>query len=172
MTSTVRIATAADAAALSRVGTQSFNDAYRGTADDADIDAHLEAYFSEAAIRREMTQPAVRYLLASRGPAMAGLVKLRNGEVPPQVPVDKVIEVQQLYVASDHQRSGVGRQLMDAALDEARRQRANGIWLSVWTDADWAVSFYRNYGFESIGELAFQLGRSLFTDYLMFRALD
>ncbi len=172
MTLTVRAATAADVAELSRVGMQSFNDAYRGTANDNDIDAHLDEYFSEAAIRREMTLPSVRYLMAKLGPSTAGLVKLRNEHVPPSLSVDSAVEVQQLYVASEHQRSGIGGRLMDAAIADARGQRVNGLWLSAWTHADWAVSFYRGYGFEVICEVPFRLGRSEFTDYLMWYAFD
>lgn len=168
MTFTVRVATVADARELSRVGTQSFSDAYRGTADDTDIDAHLDHCFSEAAIRREMAQPAVRYFVANRGTTTAGLVKLRNGAVPDQLPVDRAVEVQQLYVASAHQRSGIGGRLMDAAIADARGGQADGVWLSAWTEADWAVSFYRARGFEIVGTVPFLLGRSKFTDYLMW----
>lgn len=172
MTLVVRTATLADAADLSHVGTQSFSDAYRGTADDADIDAHLEDHFGEAAIRRELNRPAVRYLIADRGSATAGFAKLCNGDVPPDLNVGTAVEVQQLYVASDHQRSGVGGRLMDAALVEARSQHVDGVWLSAWTHADWAVSFYRGYGFEIVGKVPFRLGRTDFTDYLMWYELD
>lgn len=169
---TVCAATPDEAAALSRVGMRSFNDAYRGTANDDDIDSHLEEYFSEAAIRREMMLPTVRYFVATRGPTTAGLVKLRKGGAPAQLPEKNSIEVQQLYVASEHQRTGIGRKLLDAAIAEARAQRARGIWLSAWTHADWAVSFYRGYGFGVICEVPFLLGRSEFTDYLMWYPLD
>lgn len=172
MTLIVRAAAGADAAELSRVGVESFSAAYRGTADDADIDTHLDKHFSEAAIRREMALPAVRYLIALRNATTAGFVKLRSGERPEPVAAERAIEVQQLYVASDHQRMGVGGRLMDAAMAEARAGDADGIWLSVWTHADWAVAFYCNYGFEIAGELSFRLGRAEFTDYLMWFAFD
>ena len=172
MTLTVRVATTADAVDLSRVGVQSFNDAYRGTADDDDIDAHLDEYFSASAMRREMASPTIRYLVAVRGPSAAGFAKLRDDNVPEQLAVDSAVEVQQLYVASEHQRSGVGRRLLDAATAEARTWGAQGIWLSAWTLADWAVAFYRGYGFDVVGEVPFRLGRSEFTDYLMWYSLD
>ena len=172
MTLSVRVAAPADAAELSRVGMQSFNDAYRGTASDDDIDVHHAEYFSESAIRHEMTLPTVRYLMAQRGPSAAGFVKLRNEHVPPSLSVDSAVEVQQLYVASEHQRSGIGGRLMDAAIADARGQRVNGVWLSAWTEADWAVSFYRGCGFEVICEVPFRLGQSEFTDYLMWYPLD
>lgn len=172
MTLTIRVATPADATELSRVGMQSFNDAYRGTADDEDIDAHLDEYFTETAIRAEMGLPTVRYLVAAFGESTAGFAKLRNSDAPGQLPADSAVEVQQLYVASEHQRSGVGRRLMDAATAEARSWGAEGIWLSAWTHADWAVAFYRDYGFSVICEVPFRLGQSEFTDYLMWYPFD
>ncbi|MDX1518025.1 MAG: N-acetyltransferase [Woeseiaceae bacterium] len=172
MTLTIRVATRADAAELSRVGTQSFNDAYRGTANDEDIDAHLDEYFTETAIRAEMGSSTVRYLVAEYGASTTGLAKLRNSDVPGQLPVDSAVEVQQLYVASAHQRSGVGRRLMDAATAEARNWGTQGIWLSAWTQADWAIAFYRDYGFGVVCEVPFRLGQSEFTDYLMWYPFD
>lgn len=172
MTLVVRAATGADAAELARVGTESFSAAYRGTADDADIETHLDQYFSEAAIRAAMAMPEVRYLVGRSGSSTAGFAKLRSGEIPDVLKVERAIEVQQLYVASDHQRAGVGGRLMDAAMAEARVGDANGVWLSVWTDADWAVSFYRKYGFEIAGNLSFRLGKAEYTDYLMWFAFD
>lgn len=167
----VRVAGIADVAELSRVGAQSFIAAYRGTANGDDIDAHVEACFSEAAICRESKRPAVQYLIASVDATSAGLLKLQSGDAPPEVPAESALEVQHLYVASDHQRLGVGRRLMDAAVEEARRRGVAGIWLSVWTHAHWATAFYRAYGFVSLAEVPFTLGRTDFTDYLMWYSL-
>lgn len=167
----VRVAGISDVANLSRVGTQSFNAAYRGTADDDDIDAHVEACFSETAICRELKRPAVQYLIAMVDASGAGLVKLQSGNPPPEVPAESALEVQHLYVSSDYQRLGIGRRLMDAAIEEARRRGVAGVWLSAWTHAHWATSFYRAYGFESLAEVPFTLGRTDFTDYLMWYSL-
>lgn len=172
MTAVVRVATIADAAELSQVGTRSFGDAYRGTADDADIDRHLVDYFGEAAIRHQLALADVRYLIATLGENTAGLAKLRYGRAPPPFGAASAVEIQQLYVASDYQRSGVGRQLVDATIADAGQRGVEGIWLSTWKHADWAVAFYRGLGFDIVGEAPFQLGCAEFTDYLMWYSLD
>lgn len=164
----VRKAGPADVASLSRVGWQSFEDAYRGTADDGDIDVHLDAYFSERAIRRELALPNVNYYLAECDGDCAGLIKLRQGEVPPPLTCDSAIEVQQVYVASEFHRRGIGHALLDAATTFGTRQGVDGLWLSVWTHAEWATRFYAGYGYVVKGEIPFTLGKSEFTDYLMW----
>ncbi|NNC77848.1 MAG: GNAT family N-acetyltransferase [Woeseiaceae bacterium] len=167
----VRAAAAADIASLSEVGWQSFEDAYRGTADDNDINEHLIAHFGERVIKTELAKPTTDYLLAEYENACAGIIKLQRGAVPKQIDAGKVIEVQQLYVASNRQRLGVGRKLMDAAAAYAGTLGVDGLWLSVWTHAEWATRFYTDYGFVPKGEVTFTLGSSEFTDYLMWLRL-
>ena len=81
-------------------------------------------------------------------------------------------EVQQVYVRTDCQRMGVGRGLMDAAVEASKQRGAAGVWLSVWKKAQWATSFYVGYGFSSLGETPFHIGKTRYTDFLMWLPLD
>jgi ribosomal protein S18 acetylase RimI-like enzyme len=69
----------------------------------------------------------------------------------------------------EQQRFGIGGMLIDAAAGFARDKAADGIWLSVWEDAPWAVNCYRKNGFESVGTTEFQLGKTVYADLLMWR---
>ena len=73
-------------------------------------------------ITTEIDSPAVRYLKASEDDLLAGLIKLRDSDVPELLAGKTAIEVQQLYVSVDFQRRGVGALLMDAAIDVARER--------------------------------------------------
>jgi len=164
----VREAVPGDIRPLSALACAAFVDAYGGTAPDDDIARHVDEHFSVAAIEAAMKQPEVVYLLAEDAVGIGGLAKLRDGRQPELVPAAPTIEVQQIYVSTDYQRRGIGKLLMDAAFEETVRRGALGIWLSVWCDAEWAVSFYRNYGFESLGTIPFLLADTEYTDYLMW----
>ncbi|MDX1516763.1 MAG: N-acetyltransferase [Woeseiaceae bacterium] len=168
----VREAAGEDVSALSSVGREAFAAAYRGTAPDSDIERHLVDYFGAAAIREALRRDDVTYFIAEDGSRCAGLVKLCTSAPPPAVPARNALEVQQLYVAPASQRRGVGRRLMDRAVEFARQGSRDGVWLSVWTDADWATAFYRGYGFAAIGTLPFTLGDSSYTDYLMWLPIE
>lgn len=171
----IRIAGVDDVPALAQIGSQAFRDAYGGTAPDADIARHVEEHFSAAAIAREIGRDDVTYMQACDGAALAGLVKTRDSSIPDLVAAAaarSAIEVQQLYVATGFQRRGVGAALMDAVVAVARKRSIDGIWLSVWTEADWATRFYEKYGFRSLGEVAFLLADVEYTDYLMWLPLE
>ena len=172
MTLLARQATAADAEELSRLGTAVFWDAYGGTAPDEDIAAHVEKHFSAAAIGAELACAQVRYVFAMSDGDMAGLVKMREGDAPELVTASPVIEVQQLYVSTAHQRKGVGEFLIDVVRERCRAEGFAGIWLSVWTEAHWAVPFYEKVGFRSLGEIPFMLADEEYVDYLMWMPVD
>lgn len=168
----VRAADARDVHQLARLGTDVFVATYGDTAAPDDIGPHVDKHFSEAAIAHALSRDTVEYLLAVTGEECCGFLKLVAGPVPERVPADSALEVQQLYVATARQRSGVGRMLMDAAVERARARDIAGLWLSVWSKADWATRFYEGYGFEAQCIVPFRVGATTYDDYLMWLPLD
>lgn len=164
----VRVANEPDVAELSAIGSRVFWDAYGGTAPDREIEGHVASYFSEDYIAREIVRPEVVYHMAVENDQCAGIVKVRNSDVPELVDAASTMEVQQLYVSPDFQRRGVGALLVDQAVITARNKGVDGLWLSCWEDADWAKSFYDKYGFTSLGKIPFMLDVTEYTDYLMW----
>ena len=173
MTDVVVSEAMADAAGtLAATGQRLFVQTYGNISGAEDLAAHLEDYFSMGAVTAELDNPDVRYFLARDGDAVAGYLKIRRGDVPDAVPASGAIEVQQLYVDGDHQRKGIGRLLMDQAVSVAREGAQEGVWLSVWEEADWAIHFYQAYGFHTVGTTDFWLGKSHYKDYLMWFPLQ
>ena len=162
----------ADVGVLSSTGRRLFVQAYGEISGAEDLAAHVDEYFSEQAVANEIGKKDVQYFLASDGDDVAGFLKIRRGEIPDAVPASAATEVQQLYVDAVHQRKGIGRLLMDHAITVAKQKSDDGVWLSVWQDADWAISFYEAYGFWIVGTTDFRLGGSSYTDYLMWLPTD
>lgn len=170
MTATISICAAGpdDAAELSLVGQASFRQAYENWSAPADLEAHLAEFFSESAVRDAMASTGCQFLLAKNGSDAAGYVKVRDSEKPERVPVPRALELQQVYVHPDQQRYGIGGKLLEAARNYAAEQSADGVWLTVWEEATWAVNCYRKYGFEQVGEIDFKLGNTTYNDFLMW----
>lgn len=164
----VRTANGDDIAQLSVLGRDVFYATYGATSDADDIERHVEVHFGQTAIADVIASGKAQYLIATDGPNCAGFVKLCDGSAHELVPAATAVEVRQLYVATDYQRRGVGRMLMDAAIGVTKQRGAAGVWLSVWTKADWATSFYTNYGFRSLGEVPFMIGVTEYVDFLMW----
>jgi diamine N-acetyltransferase len=168
---TIRGTTPDDAALLSAIGSASFRAAYAGTADEADLEKHLQDHFSAVAIRGELEDAQCRYLLGLIDRQAAGYVKIRERGHTAVAAAAQPLEVQQVYVAPDRQRQGLAGELIEAAAFAAVERGCDGLWLSVWEHAPWAINCYRKYGFEVVGSTDFVLGRSVFNDFLMWRPL-
>lgn len=169
---TIRDAGIDDVATLSAIGHASFRAAYQDHSEPDDLLEHLDAFFSENAIRTAIRQPGCHYLLAMNNADGAGFVKIRENARPDDVPASRALELHQVYVLPEQQRFGIGGRLIEAAAHYARDKAADGIWLSVWEHAPWAVNCYRKYGFEHVGVIDFQLGKSTYTDLLMWRPVE
>ena len=168
----IRRATKSDVFELSTLSSQVFLSTYGGTAPVQDIASHVESYFSEAVVGTEILCDDVSYLMAVDGQRCAGMLKIREGDLPDVLRGQSVVEVQQLYVSPDFQRRGVGGLLLDAAVAETRERGMGGIWLSVWADADWAMNFYTRYGFISLAEIPFMMADTEFVDHVMWLSVS
>lgn len=86
-----------------------------------------------------------RFLVAKLGSQLVG-----TGAIIPEAP--GVWRVVRMSVSKNHRRQGIGRQLLDALIEEAKARNARQIVLE--TTATWhdAIAFYTQYGFTPIGE--------------------
>lgn len=63
-----------------------------------------------------------------------------------------VLNIHDVAVASDYRRQGVGRRLVEAARDEARRRDCCKMTLEAYRQNEGAIRLYRDLGFRSPGE--------------------
>ncbi|HEX7442570.1 MAG TPA: GNAT family N-acetyltransferase [Acidimicrobiales bacterium] len=88
-------------------------------------------------------------VFASGDPAV-GFVSVR--------PVDDGAHVDQLSVLPANGRRGIGRALLDRAVDWARDEGLAGVTLTTFRDVPWNAPFYRTVGFEVVAHPAPGLG--------------
>ena len=174
----IRHATRDDAALLSEIGRTSFFDAFASDPRNKpeDMQSYMLLAFSVEAIRVELADPDVIYLIAesdsrTQAGAALGYVKLQLRSTFPGVVGANPIEVSRLYARTEWVGRGVGPALMEACFDEGRKRRHDVIWLGVWEFNLRAQKFYSKYGFERVGEHAFQLGSDSQIDWVLQRAL-
>ena len=168
----IREAVAGDIERLAATGQRLFIATYGHISGAEDMAAHVDDYFSEGAVATELERDGVRYLLALDDEEIVGFLKLRDNEIPKSVPAVTALEVQQLYVSPHQQRRGIGRMLMDQAVEIVHELSVQGLWLSVWEEADWAIRFYQRYGYQTVGTTDFWLGDSQYNDFLMWFSAD
>jgi ribosomal protein S18 acetylase RimI-like enzyme len=153
---TIRPATAADLPAIDRVFRTSFCDTFAHLYLAEDLASFL-AQFTPAAWQAEFADPEFGFQVGEQEGGVTGYAKLGPVKLP-HVDPHGAIELKQLYLLSRAHGTGLGRELMDWAVAEARRRGAERMALSVWSENHRAQAFYRRFGFEDRGPYAFMVG--------------
>ena len=97
---------------------------------------------------------------------------LREGKAPVAVTGTEPVELVRIYVENDIIGAGYGAALMNACLEEAKKNGHRTIWLGVWEKNLRAIRFYRRWGFTKVGTKEFLLGSDLQNDHIMARPVD
>lgn len=165
MTVTYRSAAIGDAAAIDAIFRASFCDTFAHLYRPEDLAAFLSKFTPEA-WAEELRDPGYSFRMAEEDGAPVGYVKLGPSSLP--VETDRpAVELRQIYVLKSQLGAGVGAELMDWAVAEARRRNVEELYLTVYTDNHRARRFYARYGFEELGPYAFMVGKQADEDIIM-----
>lgn len=167
----IRYATKDDAALIADISRQTFYDTFAADNTREDMEKFLGEQFTKGRLMLEVGSPGNEFLLAYKGDAVAGYVKLREGKVPMELKGKNTLEIARLYVIKEFIGERVGAQLMQRSLEIAKDKGKDVIWLGVWEKNERAINFYHKFGFEKFGECDFLLGNDLQQDWLMKKEL-
>ncbi len=142
----LRVATGADAPVLAALH-QSVHAIH--VRDEPTLYRAVDVDSMRAWFEREMESPSTRVELACSGDTALGysLVRLREVPATPLTHARRVLFVDQMGVAPDARRRGIGRALLRGIHDHAARSSALGIELQVRAVNADARAFYEALGF-------------------------
>lgn len=81
------------------------------------------------------------------------------------------LEVERIYIRKEYKRQGLGRQLLEFAIELATKERRKLIWLGVWEENENALLFYQMFGFRKNGTHNFYIEIDKQTDLIMVKEL-
>jgi ribosomal protein S18 acetylase RimI-like enzyme len=167
----LRVATAGQAAALADVMERTFRATFGEFTAKEPMADHCRSSYGEAIQRTEIANPDITTLLCTDGDSIAGFTQVRSGKHPTCVSASRPVEIHRIYVDAPWQGKGVAALLMQAALDDAAKRGADGVWLGVWENNPRAIRFYAKFGFLEVGEHVFHVGSDAQRDLLVCRML-
>jgi diamine N-acetyltransferase len=167
----IRMATEADAQLLAELGSSTFEETFSKDNRREDMELYTTKTFSAEKQLKEIIDPNRRIAIAWIGNNAAGFVHLLKGDSDLSVKGANPIEILRLYVSVRWHGQGVGAALMDRSIQIARDEGFQTLWLGVWERNFKAQSFYRKYGFVTVGQHVFRLGTDDQIDLIMSRAI-
>ena len=163
----IRLAKASDAPSLAVLAERTFRDTFGARNSPENMDSHCARFFGPEIQLREIGERGLVTTIAEADRRMIGFSQLRLSRAHASVDARRPAEVARLYVIAEWQGRGVARNLMQDALDTARREGCDWLWLGVWEHNPKAMAFYRKFGLGIVGTNAFMLGQDRQRDLVM-----
>jgi GNAT superfamily N-acetyltransferase len=131
------------------------------------VQAYLAEAFTESKLTQEMQEPASTFIVASLDGELVGYTKLNLSAAQADVKDPASVEVARLYTLEKVWGTGLGQQLLDAAIDFGRQEGKTWLWLGVWEHNARAIRFYEKNGLRIFGSHPFPFGDEIQNDWLM-----
>jgi diamine N-acetyltransferase len=163
----IRYGTKDDAQMLSELGAKTFYDTFAAENTPENMKAYMGKSFSPEIQLHELSQPDVIFLIAESEGVPIGYAQLVINSQDEAIRARKPMELRRIYTLQEYLGKGVGKELVEATINEARQRGCDCIWLGVWEKNQRAIQFYKKWGFREVGTHTFSLGNDLQNDFVM-----
>ena len=150
-----------DVALLQQIGRTTFDDTFGNTCTKEDMRGVLDLFFNSAQVALELQDESDNFFFFEQDGIAKGYLRINAKHACPLDSFQnrKSIELVRLYILKEFHGLGVANELMNFALDFARNNGFDLMYLSVWEYNFRARGFYEKHGFVNTGlENDFPLG--------------
>lgn len=161
----IRTAEPGDVPALAALAKRTWCDAFGEGVSPEDQNAELEEGRSETYFAAALKEKVI--LVAEEAGALLGYVQFGDVTIPEVEVQPGDQSLNRLYVETAMQGRGLGRSLLEAALQHPRLAHASRIFLAVWDENERAVRLYESFGFQRVGKTTFTIGAEVMEDLVM-----
>jgi diamine N-acetyltransferase len=172
MNLTIKKCTLEDLQTLQEISYETFNDTFKEQNSPDNMQAYLERAFNEKQLEQELSNPFSQFFFVYSQNDVAGYLKVNVNGAQSEEMDNESLEIERIYIKNNYQKLGLGRLLLNKAVEIAMEQNKNKIWLGVWKKNEKAHSFYKKAGFVQTGAHSFFMGEEEQTDFIMTKTLQ
>ena len=163
----IRPAGITDTWLISEIARKTFMETYGEMNTPENMEAYLNAQFSEDKISEELQNSHARYFIAFLDDIPVAFTKVRDDRHVSKLEQTRALEVQRIYVLQEYQGFRIGKAMLDMVKSLASAEAYQTIWLQVWQKNNKAIRFYQKAGFIVFETASFTLGNDVQQDFLM-----
>ncbi|MDI7742484.1 GNAT family N-acetyltransferase [Lysinibacillus fusiformis] len=168
---TIKKCTLEDLQTLQEISIETFYEAFKDQNSPENMQAYLEKAFNLEQLEKELANKFSQFLFVYFNNEAAGYLKINTNEAQSEPMGEEALEVERIYLKPNYQKHGLGKALLNKAIDIATELNKKKIWLGVWEKNENAIAFYKRMGFVQTGTHAFIMGDEEQTDYIMTKTL-
>ncbi|MDQ0497123.1 GNAT family N-acetyltransferase [Paenibacillus brasilensis] len=152
---------------LQEISIETFNDTFKDQNSHENMKAYLERAFNSKQLEEELSNVSSEIFFIYFNEELAGYLKVNMNDAQSENMGDESLEIERIYIKNKFQKHGLGKYLLNKAIEIAMEQNKNKIWLGVWEKNENAIAFYKKMGFVQTGAHSFYMGDEEQIDFIM-----
>ncbi|MFC7677319.1 GNAT family N-acetyltransferase [Paenibacillus sp. GCM10028914] len=171
MTIKIKKCTLEDIKALQEISIETFNNTFKEQNSPENLTAYLDRAFTTNQLEKELSHINSEFYFVCYNDGLAGYLKVNINDAQSEKMGDNSLEIERIYIRNKFQGKGLGKYLLNKALEIANEQNKEMVWLGVWEKNENAIAFYKKMGFVQTGAHAFYMGDEEQIDFIMTKTL-
>ncbi|WP_123042512.1 GNAT family N-acetyltransferase [Cohnella candidum] len=172
MTLEIRKCTLEDLGALQEVSVETFNDTFKDQNSPENMKSYLDKAFNLEQLEKELSNNDSEFYFIYSNGQIAGYLKVNINDAQSERMGRDSLEIERIYIRRAFQKQGLGKHFYLKAIERAKEQNKEKIWLGVWEKNESAIAFYEKMEFVRTGAHSFYMGDEEQTDFIMTRTLS
>jgi len=152
---------------LVRISKKTFIDAFEEHNDPDDFQSYITHAFDRKKLQSELVDSNSSFYFIYQDDILAGYIKLNSNDSQTDLKLKETIELERIYVLEQFQGMKIGEWMLTQALNLAKKEDKEFLWLGVWEKNERAVKFYEKNGFVKFGKHPYYIGADKQIDWLM-----
>lgn len=171
MTIKIKKCTLEDLHTLQEISYETFYETFKHQNTSENMQAYLERAFNLNQLEKELLNTSSQFFFVYLNNEVAGYLKINTKDAQSEKMGDESLEIERVYIKSKFQKHGLGKYMLNKAIEIAMECNKKSIWLGVWDNNENAIAFYKKMGFVHTGAHSFYMGDEEQTDYIMTKTL-
>ncbi|MCU4984244.1 GNAT family N-acetyltransferase [Bacillus cereus] len=171
MTTHIEKCTLEDIHRLQDISYQTFNETFKHQNSPESMNHYLEKAFNLKQLEKELSNISSQFFFVYFNDEIAGYLKVNIDDAQSEEMGNESLEVERIYIKSSFQKHGLGKYLLNNAIEIAIEHNKKNIWLGVWEKNENAIAFYKKLGFVQAGSHSFYMGDNEQVDLIMIKTL-
>jgi diamine N-acetyltransferase len=171
MTINIKRCTLEDLHKLQEISNETFNETFKHQNSEENMNTYLEKAFNLNQLEKELSNSSSQFFFVYINDEIAGYLKINSDDAQSEEMGKESLEIERIYIRNKFQKHGLGKLLLNKAMEVAMEGNKKKIWLGVWEKNETAIAFYKKMEFFQTGAHSFYMGDEKQTDFLMTKLL-
>ncbi|NOU98725.1 GNAT family N-acetyltransferase [Paenibacillus planticolens] len=171
MTIIIKNCTIKDLVLLQEIGLETYNETFKNDNSPENMNVYLEKAFNLKQLEKELSNLSSEFYFIYSNEEIAGYLKLNINEAQTERMGNDSLEIERIYIRKKFHKQGLGKYLINKAIEIAKERKKEKIWLGVWEKNESAIAFYTKMGFAQTGAHTFFMGDDEQIDFIMTKTL-